>query len=171
MVYDPISMRAKFIRNTPALLTPVRDGSAREESEVVLLLGLVMLEMITGGIPSQVLARVEGRGIRNINSEYSPSSTTTGLLPSPAAGTDDGSLYGGYSPHRSPANGTGIRSRSIRKIQKSSTKEYLDHLVLNGCPLALEALTFQCLDRSPGNRPSLDLLVSELRDLYQGNDS
>ena len=168
VVYDPTSMRAKFIRNTPALLTPVRDGSAREESEVVLLLGLVMLEMITGGIPSQVLARVEGRGIRNVNTEYSPCSTMTGLLPSPAAGTDDGSLYGGYSPHRSPVNENGIVAVYPENPQRSSTKEYLDHLVLNDCPLALEALTFQCLDRLPGNRPSLDLLVSELRDLYQG---
>ena len=107
VVYDPISMRTKFIRSTPALLTPVRNGLAREESDVVLRLGLVMLEMISGGIPSQVLARVEGRGIRNINSSYSPSSTITGLLPSPAANPDDEGVFGGYSPHRSPANGHG----------------------------------------------------------------
>ncbi len=168
VVYDPISMRTKFIRSTPALLTPVRNGLAREESDVVLRLGLVMLEMISGGIPSQVLARVEGRGIRNINSSYSPSSTITGLLPSPAANPDDEGVFGGYSPHRSPANGHGtITEDPHQNHQTSSTREYLDHLVLDGCPLALEALTFQCLDRSQSNRPSLDLVVTELRDLYK----
>ena len=56
-IYDPVSARAKFIRSTPALLTPVRNGSAQNEDDRVLLLGLVMLEMITGGLHPTVLAR------------------------------------------------------------------------------------------------------------------